>query len=84
MKFFTRGLVLFVMSLGMLVFVGCGTDNEAEGQKLAKQAGDPGPPNPKGIPTTKQAPPSTESDRGKQLQQSQKEAGAQGYPGAKK
>ncbi len=46
-KFFRRGLVLFVLSLGMLVFVGCGTDNETEAEKLAKSAGDPGAPDPK-------------------------------------
>jgi len=80
-KFFTRGLALFVLSLGMLVFVGCGTDNETESEKLAKTAGDPGKANPKAIPTTTSAPPATEADRGKQLQESES---TKGYPGAKK
>jgi hypothetical protein len=80
-KFFTRVLVLFVLSVGMFAVAGCGVDNEEEGKKLAKEAGDPGPPNPKGIPTTKQAPATSQEDRFKNSQQTQKEVG---YPGAKK
>jgi hypothetical protein len=48
-KFFTRGLVVFVLGLGMLGMVGCGADNESEGQQLAKSAGDPGKPDPKAV-----------------------------------
>jgi len=83
-KFFTRGLVLLVLSLGVVVVAGCGTNNEDEGKKLAKTAGDPGPPNPAGIPTTKQTAPATQEDRGKQLDAQKAAAAAQGYPGTKK
>lgn len=81
MKCFTRVLVLFVLSLGMFAVAGCGTDNEEEGKKLAKQAGDPGPADPKGLPTTKQTTPTTQEERFKAQQQTQKDAG---YPGKKK
>jgi hypothetical protein len=48
-KFVKHGLVLFVLSLGMFVFVGCGADNDSEAQQLAKTAGDPGAPDPKSV-----------------------------------
>jgi hypothetical protein len=83
-KFFTRVLVLFVLSLGMFAVAGCGVDNEEEGKKLAKQAGDPGPANPKGLPTTKQPTATSQEDRFKNSQQTQKDLGQQGYPGTKK
>ena len=41
---FTRALVVVVFSLGLLGLSGCAEDNETEAQKLAKTAGNPGPP----------------------------------------
>jgi hypothetical protein len=82
-KFFTRGLVLFTLSSGLLVMVGCGTDNETEAEKLAKTAGSPGEANPKGIPKSTPPVPTSEAERGKQFQESQKTP-PEGYPGAKK
>jgi hypothetical protein len=46
-KAFTRGMFAAVVGLGLLGVAGCGPDNEAEGVKLGKAAGDPGPENPK-------------------------------------
>jgi hypothetical protein len=83
-KFFTRGLVLFMLCLGMLGTVGCGTDNETEGQQLAKTAGDPGAPSPKGIPETKLGPPSSQEERFQRQMDSEKGLGKEGYPGVKK
>jgi hypothetical protein len=81
-KFFTRGFILFVLSLGMLVTVGCETDNETEAAKLSKAAGDPGAPDPKGLPSTPVVAPATEAERGKRLADSQKEK-PKGYPAGK-
>jgi hypothetical protein len=80
-KFFTHVLVLFVLSVGMFAVAGCGVDNEEEGKALAKTAGDPGAPSPKGLPTTKQATATSQEDRFKNSQQTQKDSG---YPGTKK
>jgi hypothetical protein len=77
-------LILFVLSLGMLVMLGCGADNESEGQQLAKAAGDPGTPSPKGIPTTQAAPTTTQSERYQNSVDNKKNLAADGYPGAKK
>ena len=41
MKVFNRRLFSALVTVGMLGVVGCGPDNEAEGQKLARQAGRP-------------------------------------------
>ena len=73
MKFFTRGLVLFVLSLGMLALAGCGVDNEKEGEKLAKEAGDPGAANPKALPATPQPPPATQEEAHKRTLEAQKD-----------
>jgi hypothetical protein len=83
-KFFRRGLILFMLSMSMLVSVGCSTDNETEAEKLAKTAGDPGAANPKGIPAAKPTAPTSQADMFKQQSEAQKELGKQGYPGAKK
>jgi hypothetical protein len=42
----TRALVVVLVSLGSFGVSGCAEDNESEAQKLAKTAGDPGPPAP--------------------------------------
>jgi len=81
-KFFTRGLVLFILSLGMFVVVGCGNDNEAEGEQLAKTAGDPGPPDPKAVGKEGPQPTSSEEHYQNQLKNDPLKGGK--YPGAKK
>jgi hypothetical protein len=81
-KFLTRGLVLFVLSLGMLVVVGCGNDNEAEGEKLAKTAGDPGAPDPKAVGKAGPLPTTPEEHYQNQLKNDPMKTSK--YPGAKK
>jgi hypothetical protein len=84
-KSFTRGLSVALFSLTLLGLAGCGPDNETEAEKLAKTAGDPGKPDPKGIPTTKLPPAPSYDDFGKRAQESQKDMmKSGGYPGAKK
>ena len=43
MKAFTRALCLATVMMGMLGVIGCGPDNETEGQKASKSLGDSGP-----------------------------------------
>jgi hypothetical protein len=79
-KAFTRGLCAAVVSVGMVGVAGCGTDNEAEGQKLGQAAGNPGPENPKaakpdGQPVTSQV---------DAYERSQKAMKNSAYPGQKK
>lgn len=62
MKVFNRRLFSALVTVGMLGVVGCGPDNEAEGQKLAPKLGDPGKSTAK-APTEVQAPPKTNADR---------------------
>jgi hypothetical protein len=81
-KFFTRGLVLFILSLGMFVVVGCGNDNEAEAEQLAKAAGDPGSPDPKAVRKEGPQPTSSEEHYQNQLKNDPLKGGK--YPGAKK
>jgi hypothetical protein len=49
-KAFTRILCGALFGLSLLNLAGCGPDNEAEANKLAKASADPGAPNPKGVP----------------------------------
>jgi hypothetical protein len=65
--------------LGMVGVVGCGSDNAAEGAAASKKLGEPGTPDPKGMPSQTITPPSSETDRATQegpggsiLQQSKK------------
>ena len=46
MKAFTRGLCAAVVGMGLIGVAGCGPDNESEGEKLGKAAGNPGAENP--------------------------------------
>jgi hypothetical protein len=65
--------------------MGCGPDNDTEADRLAKTAGDPGKPDPKGIPQTQDAPPKTQEEfaqRQKDRQKQMLEKG--GYGGARK
>jgi hypothetical protein len=78
-KAFTRGLCVAFVMLGMVGVVGCGPDNASEGQAASKKLGDPGNPDPKGLPSQTITPPSSEADRATQegpggsiLQQSKK------------
>jgi hypothetical protein len=81
-KFITRGLGLFILSLGIFFMVGCGADNEAEGEKLAKTAGDPGAPDPKAVHPAGALPTTPEEH----FQNQQKNDSLKGskYPGASK
>jgi hypothetical protein len=81
-KFITRGLGLSILSLGILFMVGCGADNEAEGEKLAKTAGDPGAPDPKA--TGKVGAPPTSQEEHFQNQQKNNSLKSTKYPGASK
>jgi hypothetical protein len=82
---FTRGLSIALCGVGLLGVVGCGEDNQTEAQKLAKTAGDPGPANPKSIPTQASAGSGTEADRVKVMMENQKnmQKNMQGNPGKK-
>jgi hypothetical protein len=87
MKWFLRGVSATVLCVGMLGVLGCGPDNDTEGQQLAKSAGDPGKPNPAGIPAPAKALPPARSqseafERSKQQQRDMYKQG--GYPGTKK
>jgi hypothetical protein len=65
-KAFTRGLWLAIVAMGMLGVVGCGADNASEGEVASKKLGDPGKPDPKGLPSEGIAQPKTEADRAAQ------------------
>jgi len=57
----------------MLGVLGCGPDNETEADRLAKSIGDPGKPDPKGVPATPQPAANTQEELRKQQQQLQDE-----------
>jgi hypothetical protein len=83
-KFYIRGLCLALMAVSMLGVTGCGTENEAEGEKLSKSMGDPGPPDPTkaakiSTPAPSGGPPTMESFS-KQMPDAQRAE----YPGVKK
>ena len=56
MKWFMRGLSASLLFMGILGVLGCGTDNQTEADRLAKTIGDPGKPDPKGVPATVEPP----------------------------
>jgi hypothetical protein len=62
----TRGLVIVLVSSGLLGVSGCSEDNETEAQKLAKTAGDPGTPSAPKItaPQSDLPPPRTSEEAG--------------------
>jgi hypothetical protein len=73
------GLVLCVATFGV---VGCGPDNDSEANSLAKTIGDPGKPDPKGVPQTQEAPPKSQEEFFKRQQQRQEDIFKKGsYPG---
>ena len=82
MKWFMRGLSASLLLAGMAGVVGCETDNQTEADRLAKTIGDPGKPDPKGIPSTTQPAAKTQEEFFKQQQQRQDEMFKKGgYPG---
>jgi hypothetical protein len=84
-KVFTRILCGALFSASLLGAAGCGPDNETEANKLAKTAGDPGAPNPKGVPDKKDAAPGGYEAFGRQSSDSQRGMIKKGvYPGMKK
>ena len=84
MKWFMRGLSAPLLCVGMLGVLGCGPDNETEADRLAKTIGDPGKPDPKGVPATTQPTPTSREEYFKQQQQREKGMYKKGtYPGAK-
>jgi hypothetical protein len=80
-KAFTRGLSAVVVSVGLLGVVGCGPENEAEGVKLGKAAGDPGAANPNATKVEAKPVPNSQVEAYKQTQQSNSNSKV---PGAKK
>ncbi len=80
MKAITRRLCLALVTMGMLGVVGCGDENASEGAKAGQKLGDPGKPDPKGLPSQTITQPKTEAERGamgaqgSQVQQSKKPA----------
>jgi hypothetical protein len=71
----------------MLGMLGCGPDNQTEAERLAKTAGDPGAPDPKGVPTeikTSTGPVSQEDFYKGQMQQTNSAFKKGAYPGGKK
>jgi hypothetical protein len=85
-KAFNRSLFASLVVVGMLGFVGCGPDNESEGQKLSTKIGDPGKMNPDAVPKETVAPPRTSAERAQRgptgTQDQMKKSG--GYPGGAK
>jgi len=83
-KWFMRGLSAPLLCLGMLGVLGCGADNETEADKLAKTAGDPGKPDPKGVPATIEASPKTQKEAYERQRQKQDEMFKKGANTSKK
>jgi len=85
-KCFMRGLGASLLCMFLLGVLGCGPDNETEAQRLTKSIGDPGAPDPKGVPAVKDAAPPTDQAEfyKRQMQQQSDTFKKGGYPGAKK
>jgi hypothetical protein len=82
MKWFTRGLIVVLLGVGALGAPGCQQDNASEAEAAAKTAGDPGKPDPKGIPKAQEAPPASQEEFGKRQMQRQTDMYKKGgYPG---
>ncbi|MGO9470908.1 MAG: hypothetical protein ACLQIB_13840 [Isosphaeraceae bacterium] len=71
MKWFIRGLSASLLCVGIVGVLGCGPDNDTEANRLAKSIGDPGKPDPKGVPATLQPAANTQEELRKQQQQLQ-------------
>jgi hypothetical protein len=83
-KWFIRGLSAPLVCVSMLGVLGCEADNQTEADRLAKTIGDPGKPDPKGIPAAVDRPPAqTQEEVYKRQQERQKEMFKTGYPGKK-
>jgi len=57
-----RGVIASLLCAGILGVLGCGPDNETEGDRLKKTIGDPGKPDPKGVPATVEPPPKNQAE----------------------
>jgi len=68
---FIRAFVVVGLSLSLLGLSGCGEDNETEAQRLAKTAGNPGPPAEPKIkaPQSDLPPPRTSEEAGERANQ---------------
>ncbi len=84
MKWFMRGLSASLLCVGMLGVLGCGPDNDTEADRLAKTIGDPGKPNPKGIPTTTLEPAGTQEENYRRQQERQNQMFKKAGQGTKK
>jgi hypothetical protein len=83
-KWFMRGLTVLLLCVGTLSVLGCGPDNETEADRLAKTIGDPGKPDPKGVPAAADLPPAkTQEEVFKRQQERQKDLFKGGYPAKK-
>jgi hypothetical protein len=80
-KAFNRRLFSALVTMGMLGVTGCGADNEAEGEKLAKKEPDPGKPAAGSTPEKPAFQPKTNAER--PLQGPTGTAVSKGYPGKK-
>ena len=81
MKWFMRGLTVVLLCVGGLSVLGCGTDNDTEATQLAKSIGDPGKPDPKGLPQKVEAPPQSQEEFYNRQMQRTKEAFKKGPGG---
>jgi hypothetical protein len=85
-KGFNQILFASLVMVSMFGFVGCGPDNESEGQKLSTKIGDPGKANPDSLPKdgAVKAPPATSQDRAARGPQGTGAMQGTNYPGAAK
>jgi len=84
MKWFIRGLIAPLLCVGMLGVLGCGPDNETEANRLAKTIGDPGKPDPKGVPTAIEPPPKSQAEQYERQKKKDEEMFKKGGMPAKK
>ncbi|MGO9468339.1 MAG: hypothetical protein ACLQIB_13830 [Isosphaeraceae bacterium] len=83
MKWFMRGLSASLLCVGMLGVLGCGPDNETEANR-GTAIGDPGKPDPKGMPATIEPPPKSQAEAYERQKKKNDEMFKGGYGGAKK
>lgn len=82
MKWIMRGLTIALLCVGTFGALGCEASNETEADRLTKTAGDPGKPDPKGLPKETQPPAKTQQEQYKRQMQRQMDMFRKGsYPG---